>query len=694
MDKYTGKRLDARYEIHQLIGVGGMAVVYRAYDIIEDKIVAIKILKDEYLGNEEFIRRFKNESKAIAVLSHENIVQVYDVSFGTKIQYIVMEYIDGITLKEYISQQKVIKWKEAVYFTRQILCALQHAHSKGVVHRDIKPQNIMLLKDGTIKVTDFGIARVTRNETQTMMNRAIGSVHYIAPEQAKGGITDEKVDIYSVGVMLYEMLTGKLPFEADNAVTVAIMQMQTTPKPPREINNSIPEGLEEITLHAMQKNPANRYHTSDEMLKDIEKFQENPSVRFEYKYFVDDNPTKYLDAINNARSRDGYGDNYSYKDDREENKKKAAVITGGIAAAVAIFAVIFLFIAVFNSCGNSSSRDVDVPDLIGMKLTDVQNNPEYKFVWKIESVYDSTKAEGIIIDQDPAPGTKKIKEGSTIILKVNSSGVLVTVPALKGLTEEAAKAKLSNVGLKSETLMIVDNETAAGIVSDTNPQEGSKVTSNSTVRIYVSKGPEEEKVSVPDVIGKSLSTARNELADKGLKISDNITYEDSDKAKDVVISTNPLPGVTVNSGTSVSLVVSSGIKREKSIDVTVDLPKSVNQKISVVVYVNGVQYKSDEVNPSYDGNYTVTLKGNTGKKNINVDLNGKSYRVYEVDFDAASNNVKKVAEYTFVPEKENNEQDNKQSNSQNNNQNESNQSITQTSEKKKSNKIRDEISVH
>ena len=212
MDKYTGKRLDGRYEIHELLGVGGMAMVYRAYDTIDDRMVAIKILKDEFLHNEEFCRRFRNESKAIAVLSHPNIVKVYDVSFGDRIQYIVMEYIDGITLKEYLDQQTEVRWKEAIHFTVQILRALQHAHEKGIVHRDIKPQNIMLLQDGTIKVTDFGIARFARNETRTMTDKAIGSVHYIAPEQARGDFTDERADIYSVGVMLYEMITGQLPF--------------------------------------------------------------------------------------------------------------------------------------------------------------------------------------------------------------------------------------------------------------------------------------------------------------------------------------------------------------------------------------------------------------------------------------------------------------------------------------------------
>ena len=241
MENYCGKRLDGRYEIREIIGVGGMAVVYKAYDNIDDRIVAVKILKGEFLANEEFRRRFKNESKAIAVLSHPNIVKVYDVSFGDRLQYIVMEYVEGITLKEYIEQQKVINWKEAVHFVSQILLALQHAHDKGIVHRDIKPQNIMLLQDGTIKVTDFGIARFSRGDTRTMTEDAIGSVHYISPEQARGELTDDKADIYSVGVVMYEMLTGQLPFQSDNAVSIAIMQLQQEAKPPREINPEIPD---------------------------------------------------------------------------------------------------------------------------------------------------------------------------------------------------------------------------------------------------------------------------------------------------------------------------------------------------------------------------------------------------------------------------------------------------------------------
>ena len=643
MDKYTGKRLDARYEIQELIGVGGMAVVYRAYDIIEDKIVAIKILKDEFLGNKEFVRRFKNESKAIAVLSHPNIVKVYDVSFETKIQYIVMEYIDGITLKEFISQRKVINWKDALYFVNQILSALKHAHSKGVIHRDIKPQNIMLLKDGTIKVTDFGIARFSRNETQTMTDRAIGSVHYIAPEQAKGSVIDEKADIYSVGVMLYEMLTGRLPFEADNAVSVAIMQMQAKPKPLREINPDIPEGLEQITLKAMEKNPANRYATAEEMLVDIKKLENDPTARFDYRCFVDDNPTRAVGEI----SQD-YGDKYNSED--KNKKAKFTVIAGGIAIAVGILAIVFAFIAWFSSCGNASAKDVDVPNLINMKLSDVQNNPSYKFVWKVESVYDASKPEGVIIDQDPLPGSKKIKEGATISLKVNSSGVLVTVPLVKGMTEEVAKAKISNVGLKCVTLTINDNDVAEGLVCNVDPREGTKVTADTTVRIYVSKGPAEEKITVPNVFGKSLAVAKSEITSSNLKISEDITVQDSEKPKDTVLSTDPLPGTTVSKDSVIKLTVSSGKKKEKIIEVSVSLPKTDNE-ITVSSYIDGDFDATKKIIPSYgSGKYVVNVKGSSGKKKVSINIDGKLYKVYEVDFDAKSNsNVKETESKPYKP---------------------------------------------
>ena len=283
----------------RLLGVGGMANVYKAVDVTDNKVVAVKILREEYMANEEFSRMFKNESKAIAVLSHPNIVKVYDVIFTDKFQSIVMEYIDGITLKEYIDQQKVLRWKEAVYFTVQILRALQHAHAKGIVHRDIKPHNIMLLSDGTVKMMDFGIARFARSDQRTSSDKAIGSVHYISPEQAQGGVIDEKTDIYSVGIMLFEMLTGQLPFEAESPVSVAIKQIQSQAVLPRSLNPSIPKGLEEITMKAMEKNPANRYQSATEMLEDIDAFKRDPSIQFSYKYLDQDEPSPR--AVENAR---------------------------------------------------------------------------------------------------------------------------------------------------------------------------------------------------------------------------------------------------------------------------------------------------------------------------------------------------------------------------------------------------------
>ena len=639
MDKYTGKRLDSRYEIQELIGVGGMAVVYRAYDIIDDKIVALKILKDEFLGNNDFVRRFKNESNAIAVLSHPNIVKVYDVSFGTKIQYIVMEYIDGITLKEFISRQKIINWQDAVYFAKQTLSALKHAHNKGIIHRDIKPQNIMLLKDGTIKVTDFGIARFARNETHTMTDRAIGSVHYISPEQAKGSIIDERSDIYSVGVMMYEMLTGKLPFEADNAVSVAIMQMQTKPVAPTEINQEIPKGLEQITLRAMQKNINHRYQNADNMLNELKKFEENPETIFEYeKYFADNNPTKY---INNLEYENNY--NYNSNDDVREHKKKskATAIAGGIAAAVGIIAVVFVFMAWFTSCGINGVKDVEVPNFVGMKLSDVQSNINNKFEWKVEPVYDSSKPEGIILSQDPAPGSKKVKQNAVINLQVNTSGVLITVPSVKNMTEEVARAKLDNLGLKYEVVTVNHDDIVEGNVCNITPREDTKVTADTTVTLFISEGPEEKTVRIPDVTGKTIEQAKQELESAGIKVSGSIIYENSDKAKDVVLSTEPLPGVTVEKDSAIRIMASSGKKKEKNFDITIDLP-DINYPVTMSVYDGNKRIIFETVNPAYGKNYSIPngVTGTTGTKIIRVKLDDKLYREYEIDFDSSSNNIK------------------------------------------------------
>ena len=383
MDKYIGKKLDGRYEIRELIGVGGMANVYKAYDVVEARTVAVKILREEYMNNDEFMRRFRNESRAISLLDHPNIVKVYDVIFSNRIQSIVMEYIDGITLKDYIDQEKVLRWKEAVHFTVQILRALQHAHDKGIVHRDIKPHNIMLLSDGTIKITDFGIARFSRSTTKTITDKAIGSVHYISPEQASGAFTDARSDIYSLGVMMFEMLTGKLPFEADTLVSVAIKQIQSQPTLPRSINPDIPEGLEEIVMRAMQKDADKRYQSAAEMLHDIDEFKRNPAIVFSYKY--EQPPQVHIqNELRHQRAEQQTGGEQQpmkkekkpsrrpsqqnqQSDDSYERKPLPVVpVMAGIAFAFLLAACAFIGMLFMVNKPFEQVENVKVPDLVGM----------------------------------------------------------------------------------------------------------------------------------------------------------------------------------------------------------------------------------------------------------------------------------------------------------------------------------------
>ena len=628
MDKYIGKRLDARYEVNELIGVGGMSLVYKAYDVIEAKNVAIKILKDEYFGNSEFMKRFKNESRAVAVLSHPNIVKVLNVSFGTNFQYIVMEYISGITLKEYISKKIKIDWKESVQIIKQVLKALAHAHSRGIIHRDIKPQNIMITEDNIVKVTDFGIARFFNNETQTMTDKTIGSVHYISPEQAKGLKTDIKSDIYSVGIVLYELLTNRLPFEADNAVSVAIMQMQVVPQSPRLLNPSIPPALEEITLKAMQKKPENRYFKAENMLEDIEKFTKSIDVKFGYNFFIDENPTKVLPENLNKNEEE--------EDFEEKSKKKKAIfITGGIAAALVISALVFMFITMFTSYGNS--KNVDVPNFIGMQISEVQDNKKYKFDFKIERVYDSSKSDNIIIDQDPKAGSKQVKANASIILKVNSLGITVPVPTVIGLSEEEAKSKIINSGLVPEVMYINDSNSPVEKVKSVEPYENSKIPANSTVKIYINKASTSD-VKVPNVIGKTFEEAKDEISKLGLKISSNIKYENSDEKKDIVLSIDPLPGVYISHDGTVKLTLSSGIKKEKTVALNVDwsdLPE-FHEDVNIKVYVNDeLDSEKSIIVDSSVTNKTFYFKGTHGTKKIKVKINDypKNYAINFDDYD-------------------------------------------------------------
>ncbi|MGN0503607.1 MAG: Stk1 family PASTA domain-containing Ser/Thr kinase [Ruminococcus sp.] len=616
MDKYVGKKLDGRYEIRELIGIGGMANVYRCYDTVDDREVAIKILKDEYLNNEEFIRRFKNESKAIAVLSHPNIVKVYDVSFGDMIQYIVMEYIDGITLKEYINQQGTLSWKETVHLITQILMALSHAHSKGVVHRDIKPQNMMLLSDGTIKVTDFGIARFS-NSTRTMTEQAIGSVHYIAPEQAKGDITDGKTDIYSIGVMMYEMLTGKLPFDGDNAVSVALMHLQVIPEAHRTLNPSIPEGIEEITLKAMQKQPMDRYQSAQDMLTDIERFKMNPSVRFEYKYFNDKQQIKYSDAVSKGKQSRAEEFAQSGKPQEEEKVRHSIAfpIIIGILIAAFITAIFGTVYGMIKNSQNTQVTDIEVPNFIGMTYDEAKtlDSAGDDYVIKGVTEYFPEKEIGEIVEQEPKPGMT-VKKGKEITVIYNAPQSEKAVPVTGGQTEDDARNILKKAGFYTiETVTVYSDSVDEGLVVRSYPAEGIVSMTGDTVYLYVSGDQKNKKITVPYLIDSNIDDAVKQLEDLGLNVSKKEV--ESEKSSGTVVYQSPVAG-SLKKGSTVTLKYSKG-----GIPIIFNLPNDSGKyplEIKVQTQSSSVVYTVEK----YQKSYTVYVPSADG---ISIYFNGSLY---------------------------------------------------------------------
>lgn len=649
MDNYVGKRLDGRYEVQEIIGVGGMSVVYKAYDNVDDRIVAIKILKDEFLNNEEFKRRFKNESKAIALLSHENIVRVYDVNFGEKLQYIVMEYIDGITLKEYINKQNSITWNDAVYFMTQILRAVQHAHDKGIVHRDIKPQNIILLPNGTLKVTDFGIARFSRSETKTLTEQAIGSVHYIAPEQAKGEQTDERADIYSMGVVLYEMLAGKVPFDSENAVSVALMQVQANAEKLTQINPNIPKGLEQICVHAMQKNPDDRYQSATEMLLDIEEIIKNPNTVFNYASNTE-TQTKSVPIVTDDRYNEEYDEAVDYEAERKHKKKMIAAVTIGVIVLIAaVVGVIYMFTSGINT------KTHTLENFVGYSYDELQNSNDYKYEFVAEYQKTDEKEPGIILSQSPEAGSK-ITEGSTVTLVVAASEKDITMPNVYGLTLEMAEQTLKQSKLSIFKAMKINSDTVEeGKVIYTDPKANSIVSGDQEITIYVSDGPSTttiEKIKVPDVIGLTKSGAREFLTKYGFT---NVEFktQDSTYPKDVVISQSPSVGSSAKATDKITVIVSTGVT---TTDVTLDvlLPKiegksGTFKSDTLMVELDGESYTS--TNYDMDGskvvikvtvdvnksqNIRVSLKEAGATQTVNTD--GKEKTSFPIDFSNAKIN--------------------------------------------------------
>ena len=580
MDNLIGRRLDGRYLIQSLVGVGGMANVYRGVDEKNGNAIAVKVLKEEFLDNEELVRRFKNESKAISILDHPNIVKVYDVSVTDRLQYIVMEYVDGITLKEYLKQRGgALTWKETVHFATQVLRALQHAHSKGIIHRDVKPQNIMLLADGSIKMMDFGIARFSRAQSQTVSDKAIGSVHYISPEQAKGDRTDARTDIYSVGVMLYEMLSGRLPFDGDGAVSIAIMQISDKAKPLAQVAPNVPQGLCQITEKAMEKDPDKRYQSAKEMLEAIEEFKRNPSIRFEYEYRnMQDNPQKNINrVVNNAKPGPKSGSIRTggarragtSNPGRSKGKKGAAAaekkpfsvlpIFFGMAVAFVIGAAILVYLIFTNSSNLlfSNRDDVTIINFVDTTLDEFRAS-EYNTLLDLQVIeeYNSSYPAGTIIRQNPKAG-RTVKEGQKITLTVSLGTQYVTVPETKNMVAEDAVQTLKDMGLNVLQKPMQDNTVASGSVIYSSPAAGETVEGGSTVILYTSRAVAQSTVMVPSLTGKTIEDARNDVRD--LNVSIRTVDQASSEPAGTVLSQSPAAGSEVRISAVITLVVSTGV---------------------------------------------------------------------------------------------------------------------------------------
>ena len=528
MDQYIGRMLDDRYEILELIGSGGMANVYKARCHRLNRLVAIKILKSDLADNADFRRRFRDESRAVAQLSHANIVSVYDVSTSGETEYIVMELIDGITLKQYMERRGRMDWRESLHFISQIMRGLSHAHSRGIIHRDIKPQNIMVLRDGSVKVADFGIACLA-NASQTLTQEALGSVHYISPEQARGDRIDARSDIYSAGVVLYEMLTGRLPFEGDSAVSVAIQHLSSVPLAPRDIDPSIPEPLELICMKAMNSDPDKRYPTADAMLEDLEKFRKDPTVDMDYirkelaEVQPDSEPTMPLPTAQVTTAMKKRADQQRRSEPEEEfrfrDKKSIAIMAGIFAAALVLVFLLFkLILGDFGPAGNNKSYEV--PEVRGMTVEEAQLTDGVKDIFEIVvkgTQRSDTYEPGQIIQQSPEAGRSR-KSNFVIEVYVAAEEVKVDIPDVTGKEYRQARIELQelNLDLQFDFLSQNSDSYAKDMVISTIPAAGEPLKQGQKVTLYVSTGP--KTVTVPPFIGQDIAMAIKNAQDMGLTV--------------------------------------------------------------------------------------------------------------------------------------------------------------------------------
>ena len=646
MDQYIGKMLDNRYEILERIGTGGMAIVYKAKCHRLNRLVAIKILKSDLAQNEEFRRRFNAESQAVAQLSHPNIVSVYDVSRGGDMEYIVMELIDGITLKQYMEKRGQLNWRESLHFITQIMRGLSHAHSRGIVHRDIKPQNIMVLRDGSVKVADFGIACLA-DSAQTLTQEALGSVHYISPEQARGDRPDARSDIYSSGVVLYEMLTGRLPFEGESAVSVAIQHLSSIPLAPREINPDIPEQLELICMKAMAPDLEHRYQSADAMIADLEAFRKNPEVEMKFDLSdlrpeENDEPTRTIRTMpSHTVTIPVHQPERNYprreRDEDEEPRRagsgKRGVLVGAVTVA-AVAVVIVLFKTILGSFAPAVVDQYQVPDLYNMTIEEAENDPRIEGVFEIQkagSEFSADVPEGHILRQDPKK--EETRKGSQLVIQVWVSAGEETgeVPDLENKSEQDARILLEklnkeyNLELTVETpeeLKQFSEEITEGYVIKTEPAQGEILKKGDTVKLILSKGPDIKPVTVLPFVGMSIDSVLSQLESYKLTCdAADVEVVDSDKPGGTIVWQSPASGETVPEWTTIKFRVSAGLA-SSALPITVDIPQNGKDIVKVEIYVG------DEPNPQYsetvyeaDGAVSTTLYG-TGRKMVKVYFDG------------------------------------------------------------------------
>ncbi|MBQ8797407.1 MAG: Stk1 family PASTA domain-containing Ser/Thr kinase [Oscillospiraceae bacterium] len=596
MDKYIGRLLDNRYEILEVIGTGGMAVVYKARCHRLNRLVAIKILKDDFLEDEEFRRRFHSESQAVAMLSHPNIISVYDVSTSITADYIVMELIDGITLKQYMEKKGVLNWKETLHFAIQIAKALEHAHSRGIVHRDIKPHNVMVLKNGSVKVTDFGIARMM-SKGNTLTKEALGSVHYISPEQAKGGRVDNRSDIYSLGVVMYEMMSGRPPYDGESPVSVAIQHINGGAVLPSTLNPNIPGGLEQIIMRAMAHEPSGRYATATQMLADLDEFRKDPAILFDYNTPPTDEVTNMpkpaaipetpaVPTTAERKAQAGNGEppvrtprqkpatppdnrrrqtppprrNREDVDEEEAKRNKITTIAIISCAAVMVVAIVIFLIVLLGS-----STEVQVDNLVGRVYANL-NKDSYEYTIKIDQeVYDDKYEAGLIIFQTPAAGDPVVKNGTVwVTVSLGPKVEPVYMPDVSGKTKEEAKNELSALPIQityKEPVMEHHDTVEAGKVIRTEPAVGTELSTKQEITLYISLGVEIKTSEMPSVVGQQWEIAEKILDSQNLDlVYEVIPTHSDDVAKDIVISTEPAEKAELKTGQTVKVYVSDGPK--------------------------------------------------------------------------------------------------------------------------------------